>query len=123
METSEVSRRLLGHKFPGRFPDIPESGPWAIVRHHETRADGFDVPGLGRVRVVEHSHNQTYDPDVQPGMHLVVLIVFADHRVGYYRINGYWDSWDCRWDGKLYPVTKRLETVTIYEPVNPEAQQ
>ncbi|MBF6085169.1 hypothetical protein IU485_27735 [Nocardia cyriacigeorgica] len=121
METHEISRRLLGHNLPGRFPNISESGCWAILHHHTSNPDGFTVSGLGHVRVVDHS--ATSDKDASPGMHLVVHIEFDDGATGYYRINGYWDSWDAVWDGVLFPVMPKTETITRYQPVQRLDQQ
>lgn len=122
MDTLEISRRLLGHELPGRFPDSTESGCWAILHHHENHPGGFTVPGLGHVTVVDHAN--TTDQSTNPGMYLVVYIEFADGQsASFYRINGYWDSWDCVWDGVLFPVSRRIETVTSYQPIEPPEWQ
>ncbi|CAM4328236.1 hypothetical protein NONI108955_21080 [Nocardia ninae] len=114
MDDKHVERLLLAHEFDTSYG--PGTGWMAIRDMCAKHPDGFDVPGLGHVRQTDHGCNAG-----RTHQYLVVAIDFETGGQLHYRIDGCWDSWDCTWDGRLYQVTPRTETRTVYEPVTATA--
>jgi hypothetical protein len=82
-----------------------------------SQGDVFDVPGVGKVTVVEQVGG--YE-DAGSYMHLIFQVTDPSGKVSYYRKSGTYDSWDASvWDGPFVEVTATTKTVTTFEVVRP----
>lgn len=94
-----------------------------FLRAHAPKDDGWKfwdyeaeadepVPGLGVVTVVENVGGE----DQGSHAHLVFRVLPEDGPVRYFRVNGYYSSYDgTEWDGDLYEVFPRIKSITVYE--------
>ncbi|MEV0759567.1 hypothetical protein [Nocardia sp. NPDC050435] len=112
MDVLEVQRLLLARDFRVRTGALAR-GWWAIYTA-VSDAPAVIIDGLGVVEKV--------DADISPGdMYLVVRITADDGTVRHYRVTGYWDSWDSRWDGHLHEVTPTTKLVTSFTVIDDDA--
>lgn len=75
--------------------------------------DELDIPEFGKLSVIETVGGEGQGDHA----HVVFKLVDAVGSVTYYKVDGYYSSYDgVDWDGSdLYSVQKREKTITVYE--------
>jgi hypothetical protein len=95
--------------------DYSSPPDWIWHEYHWGHSDEFVVPGIdGTVAVVESEGGGEGSGE---HMHIVFRVSTTDGEEFYFKIDGYYASFDgASWDGsELYEVTPRQKTITVYE--------
>lgn len=98
--------------------------PWRATEPVEAQIDGWsdfhheevtelDVEGFGHLQVIDTTGGEGQGDHA----HIVFKLTEDDFTVRYYKVDGYYSSYDgVDWDGSdLYEVTPRERTITVYE--------
>ncbi|WP_280485393.1 hypothetical protein [Nocardia cyriacigeorgica] len=103
------------------YEDDGYSGGWSWWAYESNHNDGVEVPGLGKVWVVEHIGGGEGGGE---HVHLVLKIRMEPEagrtwrRTRYFQKNGYYASFNgTDWDGGFFEVQQVERRVTMYERV------
>lgn len=99
------------------FEHEGESG-WYFWKYEADQVVGHEVPGVGRVRVIEAVGGGEGSGEE---MYLIFSVVPEGGyawKTRFFRKDGYYASFDgSNWDGAFYEVEPTKHTVTIYQEV------